>query len=320
MLSNYRVLVTPTSYARYDERLRTELESQVGEVVYNETGTPLTADALIEIIADVDGYIAGLDEITRDVIRAADRLRVIARYGVGVDNVDLEAAAARSIVVTNTPGANSVSVAELTIALMLALARNVVTAAQATKAGEWPRMRGLALEGKTVGIYGLGSIGKEVARRLAGFDCTILAYDVQPDHAFADAQGVQFCSQSELLRRSDVLTLHCPLVADTEHLVDETFLCRMKPGAFLINTARGELLDDDAVVAALEREHVRSVALDAFSQQPPGPDHPLLRHPRVIATPHMGAHTDGAANAMGWGALRNCLTVLRGEEPEHRVV
>lgn len=319
-LDTCRVLVTPTSYGKYDERLTTELEARVGEVVYNTTGKPLSANQLIEMIAEFDGYIAGLDEITAGVIEAAERLRVIARYGVGVDNVELDAAEAAGIVVTNTPGANSASVAELAVGLMIATARNVVSAARSTRDGDWPRMRGLSLDGKVVGLYGFGSIGKEVARRLAGFDCRVIAYDIVRDEAFAGVHDVTLCSRDELLRQSDVLSLHCPLVPDTRGMVDAGFLARMKTGAILINTARGELIDEQALVGALDSEKLRGVAMDVFAQQPPATDNPLLQHPRVIATPHMGAHTDGAANAMGWGAFENCLAVLRGEEPADRVV
>lgn len=199
-LNKCRVLVTPTSYAKNDPTLRTKLEAEVGEVVYNTTGRPLTALELIKLIPGFHGHIAGLDVIDRTVVEAADRLKVIARYGVGVDNVDLGAARERGIVVTNTPGANSISVAELTVGLLLSLARQIPAAAQATRSGEWPRTSGLTLQGKVVGLLGFGAIGSEVARRLGCFDCIILAHDPVPRHQLAEALGVQLRP-----RRSDPL-------------------------------------------------------------------------------------------------------------------
>ncbi len=315
-----RVLVTPTSYAKYDPALRDALQSEVGEVIYSPAGRPLTSPELIELLPGCDGYIAGLDAIDRAALEAADRLKVIARYGVGVDNVDLEAAREKGIVVTNTPGANSVSVAELTLGLLLSLARPIRAASAATKGGGWPRMPGLTLEGKVVGLIGFGSIGRQVARRLAGFDCTVLAYDPMPDEEAAQAAGVQLRPRGEVVREADFLSLHCPLTPSTRGMVDAAFLGQMKVGAFLINTARGELVDERALYEALRHERVQGAALDVFAKQPPGGDHPLLALPQVIATPHLGSHTDGAANAMGWGALGDCLAVLRGEQPAHPVI
>jgi D-3-phosphoglycerate dehydrogenase / 2-oxoglutarate reductase len=315
-----RVLVTPTSFGRSDPSIRLELERQVGEVVYNDTGKPLRAAELGALIAGFDGYIAGLDEVTAEVLAAAGQLKVIARYGVGVDQVDLVAARDRGIVVTNTPGANSKAVAELAVGLMLALARSIPQASQDTKAGGWPRLAGFSLEGRTVGLYGLGAIGKEVARRLRGFDCTVLAHDVAPDREFAAAEGVQLCSPGELLGAADFLSLHCPVVPETRGLVDDRFLDAMKPGAFFINTARGELVDEGCLLTALRSGHLRGAALDVYSHEPPGADHPLLALPQVIATPHMASTTDSATNAMGRMALADCLAVLRGDPPRYPVL
>jgi phosphoglycerate dehydrogenase-like enzyme len=319
-LKSCRVLCTPTSYAKHDPQLKTELEAAVGEVIYNPTGRPLSAAELVELLPGCHGYIAGLDKIDRSALETADQLRVIARYGAGVDRVDLVAAREIGVVVTNTPGANSVSVAELAIGLLLSLARMIPTASAATKAGQWPRLTGFGLEGKVVGLLGLGSIGKQVARRLGGFDCTILAYDPAADTAFARTHDVELRPFDEVIGQADFLSLHLPVLPETSGMVNETFLSRMKPGAFLINTARGELIDEGALLAALQSGHLRGAALDAFSQEPPAADNPLLALPQVIATPHTGAHTDSATNAMGWTALRDCLAVLRGEQPAYPVI
>jgi D-3-phosphoglycerate dehydrogenase len=314
-----RVLVTPTSYGSHDPELRTRLEGLVAEVVYNSTGKPLTSDQLVQLLPGFDGFIAGLDDINRRVIETADALRVIARYGVGVDAVDLDAAREKGIVVTNTPGANAGSVADLTLGLILALARNLIPAVQATRAGKWPRFSGTLLEKKVVGLIGFGAIGQQVARRLSGFGCTLLAYDPAPNEARAVELEVQLLNLEEVTRRSDFLSLHCPVTEGTRGMVNAGLLKAMKEKAFLVNTARGELVDEGALLKALQSGKLAGAAMDVFSSQPPESGNPLLALPQVIVTPHMGAHTDGATDAMGWTALENCLAVLRGEEPPDRI-
>ena len=319
-LKDCKVLVTPTSFGRQDPELKKQLEAAVKEVVYNTTGKPLCSDELVKLLPDVDGYIAGLDQIDRAALDAAQQLQVVARYGVGLDAVDLDAARELDIIVTNTPGANSGSVAELALGLMLTLARNINTAISKTRQGKWPRLRGALLEGKTVGILGFGAIGQQLARRLMGFGCQVLAYDPYASEEAAAKYGVELCKRDEVIARADFLSLHLPALTDTIGMVNDDFIATMKDGAYLINTARGEIVNEEALLAGLESGKIAGVALDAFVKQPPAPDNPLLRHERVIATPHMGAHTDGATNAMGWASLNDCLAVLRGEEPMHRVV
>lgn len=319
-LKDCRVLVTPTSYGMNDPTLRTNLESLVGEVVYNPTNHPLIAKDLAAMITGIDGMIAGLDEIDREVIEAADRLRVIARYGVGLDRVDLEAAKQNGITVTYTPGANSVSVAELTIGLMIALARHIPQANQRTKAGEWPRLKGTTISGKTVGLIGLGSIGRRVAQMLRGFGCRVIGYDPAVSQEQAAAAGVELMGRDEVIRCSDFLSLHLPVVPETENMLNRETIGMMKIGAYLVNTARSELIDEDALMEALKTGRLAGVALDTFRYEPPDGDYPILQFQQVIATPHAGAHTDDATNAMGRMALNDCLAVLRGEEPLYRVV
>lgn len=318
-LKDARILVTATSYGKNDSRLKTELEAQVAEVTYNPTGKPLTSQQLTELLPGVDGFIAGLDVIDRDALEKADRLKVIARYGVGVDNVDLDAAKELGITVTNTPGANSVSVAELALTLILSLARQIPEAVSAVHEGKWPRLGGLTLENKTIGLLGLGAIGKQLARRLQGFDCRILAFDPYADPNFAREHSVELSEMDEVVAAADFLSLHLPLLPETRELVNAEFLAKMKNGSYLINTSRGEVVDEAALLAALESGHLKGAGLDAFAIEPPDPANPLLRLPQVIATPHLGAQTDGATSNMGWLALQDCLAVLRGDEPKYRV-
>jgi len=318
-LKKAHVLVTPTSYGKTNLALKTELERQVGSVTYNPTPKPLPAVELAKLLKGMDGYIAGLDEIDASAIESADQLKVIARYGVGVDNVDLQAAEAKGIIVTNTPGANSASVAEMTVGLLLSLARKIPEGISATRTGGWPRINGMSLEGKTVGLLGFGAIGKQTARRLSGFDCRLLAYDPIPDLDFAQEHQVEMMTMDRLLAESDFVLLHLPLLPTTRAMVNDDFLEKMKKGSFLINTARGELVDEVALLNALKRGQLSGAALDVFPTEPPSADNPLLQMPQVIVTPHISSHTDGATDTMGWMALKDCLAVLRGEQPLHPV-
>ena len=311
------MLVTSTTFGIQDPTLRSELEQTVGDVRYGPEKRPLTAPELTSVIKGIDGWIAGLDQIDASVIAAADRLKVIARYGVGFDRVDVAAATQRGIVVTNTPGANSAAVAELTIGLMLALARRVCQANQEVSSGQWPRISGVGLAGKTVGLVGFGSIGREVTRRIVAFGCRVLVADPHVSPEVVSGCGAGPVSLDELLPVSDFVCLHVAATPATSGMVNESFLRMMKPGAFLVNTARGELIDEAALAQAIESGRLRGAALDCFRKEPPGIDHPLLQLPQVMVTPHTGAHTDEAVNAMGRMALDACLAVLRGERPAH---
>jgi D-3-phosphoglycerate dehydrogenase len=318
-LKDCRLLVTPTSYGKNDIRLKTELEAQVGEVIYNPTGKPLTSTEVAQLLPGIDGYIAGLDGIDANALKSADRLKVIARYGVGVDNVDLDAAREKGIVVTNTPGANSVSVAELALGLMLALARQIPEAVEAVRQGKFPRYSGVSLEGKTIGILGLGAIGKQLAHRLTGFDCKVLAFDPFADAVFAKDNHIELATMEEVIEQADFVSLHLPLLSGTRGIVNDAFLNRMKRGSFLINTSRGEVIDEDALLKVLHSGHLKGAGLDAFTVEPPDPKNPLLALKQVIATPHLGAQTDGATSNMGWLAMKDCLAVLKNEKITFRV-
>jgi len=318
-LKKCRVLVTPNSYGKYDQKLKNDLEGLVGEVIYNTTGKPLSSSHVARLLPGIDGYIAGLDQIDRSALNAADRLKIIARYGVGIDKVDLIAAREKGIIVSNTPGANSASVAELALSLILMLARQIPTAMLSVKKGDWPRLPGVSLEGKTIGILGLGAIGKKLAERLISFNCQVLAHDPFADEEFAKEHHVKLVSLDHLTVQSDFLSLHLPVLPETRGIVNRKFLERMKKGAYIINTSRGEIVDETALLDALNSNHISGAALDAFSKEPPDTNNPLLSLPQVICTPHLGAQTDGATSNMGSMALKECLNVLKGGEPQYQV-
>ena len=233
--------------------------------------------------------------------------------------MDLGVSREKGIVVTNTPGANSVSVAELALGLMLALARQIPEADEAVHQGKWPRCSGISLEGKKIGILGLGAIGKQLARRLTGFDCKILAFDPYADSDFARDNAIVLATMDEVIEQADFISLHLPLLPETRGIVNEVFLKRMKQGSFLINTSRGEVINEAALLNALQSGHIKGAGLDAFMVEPPDPENPLLALSQVIVTPHLGAQTDGATSNMGWLAMRDCLAVLKNERPAFRV-
>lgn len=269
-----------------------EILKKAGLEVEERTG--LSPEELKEAIREADGIIIRSGtKLTAEVIEAAERLKVIARAGTGLDNVDLEAANRKGVVVMNCPGGNTNSTAEHTLAMMLALARNIPQAMTSLKAGRWERKRfmGCELMGKTLGIIGLGRIGSVVADRALGLKMHVVAYDpfVTPEQA--SKMGVELVSLDELYARADIITLHVPLMKETYHLINAESFAKMKEGVLLINCARGGIVDEMALYEAMKSGKVAGAALDVFEKEPPDPDHPLLKMENLICTPHLGAST-----------------------------
>ena len=309
------VVATARSFCATDGPHQERIREAGMELVLAAADEPLDAVALREAIRDADAVILGLDACDASVLDACHRLRVVSRYGVGVDSVDLDAARRLGIAVTNTPGANTTAVAELTLASILALARRLPQAVAATRAGSWSRRTGWELSGKTLGVIGYGRIGRAVADLGRAFGMRVVASD-----PFAPpTDGTPLLMVDELLEQADVVTLHVGLSDDTRHLIDGAALARMKPSAFLVNTARGGLIDEDALAEALQSGRLSGAAADAFEHEPPGAS-PLLAIESFLPTPHLGAATAEATARMGSMATRNALDVLQGRTPEHVVV
>jgi D-3-phosphoglycerate dehydrogenase / 2-oxoglutarate reductase len=252
-------------------------------------------------LADADALIVrSAVDVNAQVMRAARKLRVIGRAGVGVDNIDLEAATKAGIAVMNTPGANAVAVAEHTFALMLAMARHLCRADSTTRAGKWEKksLQGTELRGKTLGIVGLGRIGMEVARRASAFDMKVIAHDPFVSATLAREKGIQLAELDQVFAAADYLTLHVGLTPQTDGMINEKSLTQMKKGVRIINCARGELLDEAAIAAALTSKQIGGIALDVFTEEPPK-NSPLLALENVIATPHIAGSTNEAQDAVG---------------------
>ncbi len=259
--------------------------------------TELKPEELKKIIKDYDALVVrSATKVTKDVINAAAKLKVIGRAGVGLDNVDLEAATAKGIIVMNTPAGNTISTAEHTMSMILALSRNIPQANASTKKGEWKRSKfmGVELYNKTLGILGLGRIGSEVARRAVSFGMKILAYDPFLSREVAETLGIQIVDSKDLFSRSDYITIHTPLTDETKHMISDKEFALMKKGVRVINCARGGIIDEAALVAAIKGGRVAGAALDVFEKEPLTADSELLKLDDVILTPHLGASTEEA--------------------------
>lgn len=276
---------------------------------------PLAGRALADELRDAAGVIVGVDRVDAETMDAAPALRVIGKHGVGLDGIDLEAAAERGITVVWTPGANASAVADFTLALLLAGARRVVEADASLRRGEWQVYSGLALEGAEIGLLGFGSIGRLVARRLQGFDCRVSAYDPFVDDAVFDETGVGRRGLDEVLTSSDIVSLHLPYAPGDAPLIDAARLATMAPHAGIVNTARGGLIDDVALAAALHAGRLGFAALDAFAVEPLPSDSPLRGAPRTVITPHAAAFTPLAGARAGVAVVEDVARVLRGENP-----
>ena len=283
--------------------------------------TGMKPDELLETVGSYDALVVRSEtKVNREVVEAGKKLQVIARAGIGVDNIDLEAATGAGIAVVNAPTGNTVAAAEHTLALMLALSRNVPGAHHSLKSGEWRRsaFMGVEVRDKTLGICGLGRVGTEVARRAQAFDMRLVGYDPFVAPEYARRIGVELLSLDDLLAESDFVTLHTPLTEGTRGMLGMRQVENIKPGARVINVARGELVDDAALLAGLESGRLSGVALDVFAKEPPDPS-PLLEHPKVIVTPHLGASTREAQREVAIEAAEQVLAVLRGEPARNTV-
>lgn len=312
------VLVGPYPFGEHDPEPILRLERAGCELVRNPHRRKLTAAELPALLARADAWIASTEPVTREVLATAPKLRIVARTGVGLDNVDLEAARERGIAVSYTPEGPADSVAELTIGLLLDLARDVTRADRTLRGGKWDRRTGFLLAKKTLGILGCGRIGRRVARLARAFDMKLLAHDIAPDPAWAAGAGVEYVSREELLARSDAITIHVPLTPQTRGFFGERELTSVRSGTLLVNTSRGEVIDEAALERALESNWLGGAALDVFHEEPY--TGPLRRLENVVLTAHMGSCSREGRRAMELGATDAVLAFLEGRPVADRLV
>jgi D-3-phosphoglycerate dehydrogenase len=279
-----------------------------------------TRDELRDLLRGAVGVIAGSEQYSREVMEEAADLRIISRNGVGYDAVDLDAATDLGIVVAYVPDAMVDAVADLTMGLLLAAARNLVGYDAALKRGEWLRLMSADVSGKTLGLIGTGRIGMAVARRARAFRMRLVAHDPYVNPLLVEELGADYLPLEELLAVSDFVSLHTPGGSATRALIGAPQLAQMKPSAYLINCARGSLIDEPALLAALDEGRLAGAAVDVYAAEPPPPGSDsdrLARHPKVVGTPHIASFTPVTAARMGRAAMENMLALLQGGQPEH---
>lgn len=313
-MSHFKIILTDGLEERGQEILRA-----AGQV---DNRPDIQPEELLRVIGEYDAMIVrGRTKVTRAVFDAAARLRVVGRAGVGVDNIDLQAARDHGVCVVNAPASTTLAVAELTLGLLLALARSIPRADAAMKVGQWLKKEliGIEVSGKTLGVVGMGHIGAAVAQRAAALGMSVMGYDAWLPAEEIARRGARPASLAEVYAQADFITYHIPLTAETRQMVDAQAIASMKPGVRLICTARGGIIDEAALLSALESGQVAGAALDVFAQEPPGAT-ALITHPQVIATPHIGAQTEEAQARAAEDIAHEVLAALEGRPLRWRVV
>jgi len=300
-----KVVVTPPAFYK-SESLKSKLSSLFPNTVYNQNADYLSGEELIGFLKDADAAIIGRDLVTQDTLNALPQLKMISKYGVGLDNLDLNAIKQRGIELAVTTGINKRSVAELTLSFMVGLCHNIFISAERMKRGEWIREGGQDLSGKTIGIIGCGNVGKEVIKLLKPFGCKILINDIEDRSEFCREQSAIESTFELLIKESDIVSLHVPLTNLTRDMINKNVLKDMKANAFLVNTSRGPVVNSSHLHRALVSKQILGAALDVFCSEPPD-DIEFLQLPQLMVTPHIGGNSREAVEAMGQAAIDNLL-------------
>jgi len=312
-----KVLVTATNYSRYCAQAKKMLQDNGFEVLENTLGRPLTFNELKEVVNDIDAAVVGVDTWNEAVFQIAPKLKVLARFGVGVDNIDLNKAREYGIHVTNAKGLNANAVAELTVGLILGAARSIPYLTNSLRSGNWDRFMGREISGKRVGLLGFGAIAQGVAKMLGGFNVRILAYDKYPNVEKAVELGVTMTDMEEILKSCDIVSMHMPSLKETYHVMGREQFAMMKDGTYFINTARGALVDESALYAALTSGKLAAAAIDVYEQEPVKPDNPLLKLDNIICTPHTAAETYESYTAVSLTTAQAIIDVFNGVVPQN---
>jgi len=314
---SYKILVATRSFGSTSSKPWDVLTEAGCEILKADMSQKMTEERLIELLHGVDGAIIGVVPMTAHVIKQSPTLKVISMHGVGVDHIDLTAATQKGVVIANCQGANDQSVADLTIGLMIAIARDIPSVDRKVRVGGWGAHTGSELWKKTLGLIGFGRIGRGVAKRALGFDMKVLAYDPYVDEDNVDG-GITMVNFDEVIHKSDYVSLHAALSDETRHMIGAAQFQAMKPTAYFINTSRGALVDEFALHAALTEKQIAGAALDVYEIEPPK-DSPLLELENIVMMTHIGAHTRESIERVGVMAAENVLQTLDGGQPHFRV-
>lgn len=312
-----KVICTSPSFAKYDTQPITDLHEQGFELIALPADTPLSE--LAPHLAEAVAMIVAFTDVNAELLALAPRLKIVCKHGVGVDNIDLQATRERGIFVTNVPDANKHAVADFAFAMMLNSARQLTEAANGTRNGKWPRIFATDMYGKTLGIVGLGNIGKQVALRARGFNMRVLAFDFYPDNAFAAEHNVQFVSMDTLTEESDFITLHTPLTAETHNLFDSARFAKMKKSAILVNVSRGGVINETDLYQALVDGAIAAAAADVFEHEPLE-THPLFSLDNFTPTSHIAGYTDGAINAIGERCVQQIFQCIKAQQRPNNIM
>lgn len=315
-----KAMIGPAPLARLQGDFLTVLQSAGFECVYPKVAVQMTEPDLLDQLHGVSAALAGSEPYTRKVFEAFPQLRVVARVGVGYDAVDVQAATDHGVVVTIAPGTNQDAVSEHCFMLILALAKNLTRQHPHIREGKWPRAANLPVRGRTLGLVGLGRIGKSMALKGRAFGMPVIAYEPFPDKVFVEKHGVRLASLEDVLREGDYVSLHLPATDGTRALINAERLALMKPTAFLINTARGAVVDERALYEALRDKKIAGAGLDVFEEEPPRPDNPILRLDNVVMTAHMAGVDTRSRDDMARKAAECIAAISRGEWPAECVV
>ena len=313
-----KILVTARSVANTPAALEA-MRGAGHEVLVKASPSPFDPAWIAAQMAGIDALVFAMEPVSAAALEWADRLRVIARPGVGYDTVDIEAATRRGVIVTVAAGTNDQSVADFTFGLLLEATRGIAIAAESVRQKGWERVTGTEAWGKTLAIVGMGRIGQGVAKRARGFDMKILAVSPRRDEAFAREHGIHYVTLDEALAQADFLSLHAPLTPATENLIDASALARMKRGAYLINTSRGGLIDEQALALAVRSGHLGGAAVDVLRAQGAGSPSPLIGLPGIIVTPHMATFTRESSERVAMSVAHSVIDALGAVRPEHVV-
>lgn len=314
----WKILVTATHFDTLCTNAKRLLEENGCELIVNQTENAYYSfEQLKEVAGEIDGAIIAMDEWNEEVFRIAPRLKVLARFGVGINNVDLVKAKEYGIKVVNAKGQNANAVAEFCMGMILNSLRHVGQIQGELSRGRWVRTVGTELKGKTVGLLGFGDIAGRVAKKLSGFEVNLLAYDLFPNEEKARSLGVKMTSLEDVLRNSDIVSVHVPDIPETYHLLNRETIGMMKDGAYVINTARGRLIDTEALCDAVKSGKLSGASLDVYEQEPLPMDAGVLNVPGIFCTPHAGAETYEVYEQISMFTAKAVLDVLNGKEPEN---